>query len=78
MQLKKANPDLKVLISIGGWLVKSTPFNRILIDKKALRTFINHVITFMDKWNFDGLDVGPTLNQFIKLLLLFFDNALLL
>ncbi len=58
MQLKEANPNLKVLISIGGWLVKSTPFNRILNDKEALKTFIDHVIGFMEEWKFDGLDVG--------------------
>jgi chitinase len=57
VELKKTNPDLKIMISVGGWLVKSTPFDRILVDKQALQKFVLNVIEFLKIWKFDGIDV---------------------
>jgi len=55
--LKKINPKLKILISIGGWLVRSTPFDRILANKQTLQVFVKNVIEFLEMWKFDGIDV---------------------
>lgn len=68
MQLKKVNPSLKILISIGGWLVKSTPFIRVMRDKEHLKIFIKNVLEFLQHWKFDGLDVKVHLNFQLKLI----------
>lgn len=63
MKLKEANPNLKVLISIGGWFAKSTPFNKILMTDATRRTFIENALNFIRHWKFDGLGK----NNFIML-----------
>lgn len=57
IKLKQTNPNLKVLISIGGWFAKSTPFNLILTNDVTRNTFIQNVLNFLRHWNFDGLDI---------------------
>lgn len=57
MRLKVKNPKLKILISIGGWNAKSTPFNRILANDFTLSQFVANAINFMRQWKFDGLDI---------------------
>jgi chitinase len=55
MKLKEVNPNLKILISIGGWFAKSTPFNKILMTDATRRTFIENALNFIRHWKFDGL-----------------------
>lgn len=55
MKLKEKNPSLKILISIGGWFAKSTPFNRILSSDATRNLFIQNTIKFLKQWQFDGL-----------------------
>jgi GH18 family chitinase len=57
MRLKVKNPKLKILLSIGGWNARSTPFNRILANDFTRSQFIVNAINFMRQWKFDGLDV---------------------
>ncbi len=55
MKLKEKNPNLKVLISIGGFFAKSTPFNRILVTDFTRSQFIENVLNFLRHWKFDGI-----------------------
>lgn len=55
MKLRQMNPNLKILISIGGWFAKSTPFNRILTNEITRNTFIQNTLNFLRNWKFDGL-----------------------
>jgi chitinase len=57
MKLKEGNPSLKILISIGGWFAKSTPFNKILMSDITRRQFIENALNFLRHWKFDGLDI---------------------
>ncbi|WP_312240763.1 glycosyl hydrolase family 18 protein [Pantoea sp.] len=56
MAMKKANPQLKVLPSIGGWTL-SDPFFHFS-DPAKRATFIKSVKTFLQTWKFyDGVDI---------------------
>lgn len=56
MALKQANPDLKILPSIGGWTL-SDPF--FFMDDDAKRaTFVASAKRYLQTWKFfDGLDI---------------------
>lgn len=52
--LKGKNPDLKVLISITG---RAAQFSPIAASREKRRIFVNSAVKFLNKYNFDGLDV---------------------
>jgi chitinase len=54
--LKKDNPALQVLISVGGWL-GSGNFSDMALTAETRRVFIDSVIDFLDRNHLDGLDV---------------------
>lgn len=58
--LKKSQPGLKVLLSFGGWKF-SQDFSRSLqtmaSSKQNRQTFVQSVVQFVKKYNFDGFDV---------------------
>ncbi len=54
--LKRDNPSLTVLVSVGGWLW-STNFSDIALTRQSRRIFIQSVIDFLDRYELDGLDV---------------------
>ncbi|MGF1726429.1 glycosyl hydrolase family 18 protein [Photobacterium nomapromontoriensis] len=56
MALKQANPDLKILPSIGGWTL-SDPFYFMGDDEKRAR-FVASAKRYLQTWKFfDGLDI---------------------
>ena len=56
MALKQANPNLKILPSVGGWTL-SDPFY-FLGDKSKRDTFVASVKEFLQTWKFfDGVDI---------------------
>ncbi|PMH46097.1 hypothetical protein BCU68_09470 [Vibrio sp. 10N.286.49.B3] len=56
MQIKQANPDLKIVPSLGGWTL-SDPFY-FMHDEEGRKTFINSVRQFLLTWKFfDGIDI---------------------
>ncbi|CAI9739982.1 probable chitinase 10 [Octopus vulgaris] len=57
LNLKKINPSLKILISLGGWDMGSAPFTAMVSSAASRTDFIDHAITWMRKRGFDGLDV---------------------
>ena len=54
--LKKDNPSLTVLISVGGWLW-STNFSDVSLTRESRRIFVQSVMDFLDRYDLDGLDV---------------------
>ncbi|MHA4738071.1 glycoside hydrolase family 18 protein [Dyadobacter sp. MSC1_007] len=54
--LKQQNPDLKILISIGGW-AWSENFSDAVLTDAARRTFAKSSVAIIKKYNLDGVDI---------------------
>ena len=54
--LKKENPSLTVLVSVGGWLW-STNFSDVSLTPESRAVFIQSVMEFLEKYKLDGLDI---------------------
>lgn len=55
--LKKINPKLKVIVSVGGWghEEKLARFSTISKTEDSRKKFIQSVLTFLDKYKLDGI-----------------------
>lgn len=56
MGLKKQNPELKILYSIGGW-VWSDQFSNIAAYDKSRVKFAKSAVKLMKSYGFDGVDI---------------------
>ncbi len=54
--LRKQNPSIAVLVSVGGWLW-STNFSDVALTAESRRVFIESVMDFIARYDLDGLDV---------------------
>jgi len=54
--LKRENPSLTVLVSVGGWLW-STNFSDVSLTRQSREVFIQSVAEFLAKYDLDGLDI---------------------
>ncbi|NGP89033.1 glycoside hydrolase family 18 protein [Fodinibius halophilus] len=54
--LKKKNPDLKILISVGGW-TWSGNFSDMALTKQSRKKFIDSAVEFIKEHNLDGIDL---------------------
>jgi chitinase len=54
--LKRQNPSLVVLVSVGGWLW-STNFSDVSLTQASRQTFIDSVMDFLTRYHLDGLDI---------------------
>lgn len=54
--LKKINPSLKILISIGGW-AWSENFSDAVLTEAARKKFAASAVDIMEKYHLDGVDI---------------------
>lgn len=54
--LRKENPSLTVLVSVGGWL-GSGGFSDAALTKESRKVFIDSVMEFLKRYDLDGLDI---------------------
>jgi chitinase len=54
--LKRENPCLTVLVSVGGW-TWSGNFSDMALTRKSRNLFIESAVKFVQKYNLDGLDI---------------------
>ena len=57
MALRKVNPDLKVLLAVGGWKHRGEPFTDIVKDPVKQTKFVQQTYEFIKKRGFDGFDL---------------------
>lgn len=55
--LKQLNPNLKVMLAVGGWMMGYAPFRQLTENAYRQTFFTFEVIEFLRKRNFDGLDL---------------------
>uniref|UniRef100_A0A1B0DN92 chitinase n=1 Tax=Phlebotomus papatasi TaxID=29031 RepID=A0A1B0DN92_PHLPP len=56
-KLKEINPKLKTLASVGGWTEGSAAFSEVANDPEKRKKFARDALDFLQKYNFDGLDL---------------------
>lgn len=54
--LKRQNPSLTVLVSVGGWLWSGN-FSDAVLTAQSRKAFIDSVVAFIGKYELDGLDI---------------------
>jgi chitinase len=54
--LKQRNPNLTVLVSVGGWL-GSGGFSDAALTPQSRKIFIDSVVAFLERYHLDGLDI---------------------
>ncbi|MDF2158326.1 glycoside hydrolase family 18 protein [Algoriphagus sp. CAU 1675] len=54
-QLKERNPDLKILVSIGGW-TRSKGFSDAVLTSESIKKLTDSGVDFLIKYQLDGLD----------------------
>jgi chitinase len=55
-ELKRINPELKVLISIGGW-TWSKNFSDAVLTDTSTQNFASSAVAIVSKYNLDGVDI---------------------
>ncbi|XP_025832277.1 probable chitinase 10 [Agrilus planipennis] len=55
--LREKNPNLKILLAIGGWAFGSTPFKELTGNVFRMNQFVYDAIEFLRDYKFNGLDV---------------------
>ena len=55
--IKKRNPEVKVLLAIGGWIEGSEKYSQIVSNPETRSTFVQSVFQILTKYGFDGLDL---------------------
>ncbi|XP_064605419.1 uncharacterized protein LOC135470392 [Liolophura sinensis] len=58
LALRSQNPNLKVLLSIGGWNHLQAPFNDLVSSDTNIDEFAQSAIGFLRNETFDGLDLA--------------------
>lgn len=56
-KLKKKNPQLKTMLSLGGASAGVDKFRKLTSSDEDRKKFIKNTITLLRKYNFDGLDL---------------------
>jgi len=55
--MKSTNPNLKVLLSIGGWNFPSNYFSKLAANSTATQKFINSTLSWLNQYKADGIDL---------------------
>lgn len=55
--IKADNPDLKLLVSLGGWTVGSEIYSVVAGDPALRANLIESALDFIETNQFDGLDL---------------------
>ncbi|XP_014289753.1 probable chitinase 2 [Halyomorpha halys] len=56
-ELKAKHPNIKVLVSVGGYSQGSVRFSEMASSSSKKTTFINSLVKFIRDWELDGIDI---------------------
>lgn len=56
-ELKKKNPSLKVMVSIGGYNEEGRKFSNVAGDPELRQKFIKSIMEFIKKYELNGIDI---------------------
>ncbi|XP_012941948.1 chitotriosidase-1 [Aplysia californica] len=57
LNIRRFYPQLKVLLSLGGWKMGTEPWTNMVNDDQARRNFIQQTVQVLRNVGFDGLDL---------------------
>ena len=57
IKLKQINPNLIVMLAIGGYNAGSKVFSDMVLTQENRATFVQSCVSFLTKYQFDGLDL---------------------
>lgn len=57
MNLRTLNPNLKILLAIGGWTHGTAPFTAVVVDPNNIAAFAANTLEYLKTYKFDGLDL---------------------
>ncbi|XP_052831173.1 chitinase-3-like protein 1 isoform X2 [Octopus bimaculoides] len=57
VRLKKRNPQLKILLSVGGWGTNARKFSSMASTARSREEFLNSASKFLNRYSLDGLDI---------------------
>ena len=57
MALREINPDLKVVLAVGGWNHGGAPFTAVVEDPATMAEFVRQTHAFVARHGFDGFDL---------------------
>ncbi|XP_033213929.1 chitinase-like protein 3 [Belonocnema kinseyi] len=55
--LRKKNPNLKTLVSMGGWGEVSDNYTKVVTDRILREKLVNNIVEFVTNYEFSGLDL---------------------
>uniref|UniRef100_A0A2M4DKM4 chitinase n=1 Tax=Anopheles darlingi TaxID=43151 RepID=A0A2M4DKM4_ANODA len=55
--LKLRFPNLKLIVSVGGWTHGGGAFSKMVSTRNSRAKFVASVVEFMEKYNLDGLEI---------------------
>ena len=56
--LKGTNPDVKLLVALGGWNdSRTSKYSELLADPAKRAAFVADAVNFIQRYGFDGLDL---------------------
>ena len=55
--LRRSNTGLQVLIAIGGWNEGVKKYSDMVSDGSLRKHFVDSAVEFLEKYDFDGLDL---------------------
>ena len=58
LALKQQNPDLKVMLAVGGWNHPAASFTQMVSTEQSQQEFVENSYKYMKQYGFDGLDLG--------------------
>jgi len=54
--VKSKNPDIKIVISVGGWAFTQSIFSDMVSTSGNRATFIQNALNWLGEYGYDGID----------------------